>query len=169
MTTLLDYTTPQSVRAILGVAETELTDIDVSTPDFTMAFEMEMSDVDGGVGAVLTQYTAINGVQVNARTADQTQFYNAVRLVAAYSIARQLLGSAPMFAPQTISDGKAQNQRVANPYERLAGGVQAGYSRFLAILKASLQRLIPTAQIVAIPTRTYFTGVAIASDPVTGV
>lgn len=165
---LTDYTTYAIIRGILGVASTEITDTVLAQPTWELQFELEMEDIDQGDGAVLTEYAAIVAIEAGSRTADQTRFYNLVNLLAAYSVARQLLTSVDMFAPKKITDGKAAVERTNDPYEMLRQGVLAGYKLLKDRLTTLLLVLVPDANVPAATARTNILSTGLGSDPVTG-
>ena len=166
MAALITYTTYAAVRAILGVGAKEITDTALALPHLAVQFELEMSDVDSDVGAVLTQFTTITAIDAAARTAAQTRLFNIVGLIAGYSVARQLLASAAMFAPKTIEDGAARIDRVADPFKSLREGVMAGYSTLRTRLAAALLVLVPAADIAAAESRSYMVSTGLGTDPV---
>lgn len=165
------YTSYDAIRAILGVSPKEIKDETLATDLFVQQFLLEMSDVDGGVGAVMAQYTTVAGAAANTRTADQQRLYDVVRMLAAYSVGRQLLTSgASLAVPQVITDGKASLTRFdTENFDKVRDGVVAAYGQLLRRLKAVLLVLVPTAQVPTSVTRTFITSTGLGTDPVTGV
>lgn len=164
---LTTYTTYDTIRALFGVTVRELKDEVLSLAIYETQFKLEMDAVDNNGGQVLVQYTAIAGMASQDRSTDQQRFLDLVNLLAAYSVARQLLGSDDNAVPLMISDGKAQVQRRPDN-SRLTAAVEGGYNRFLKRLAALLLVLVPGATVTVSPGRTFIASIGIAVDPVIG-
>lgn len=166
---LTTYTTYSHVRAVLGVSDKELKDTVLALDLWEQQFLLEMSDVDGGAGAVMAQYTVIAGMDPGDRSANQSAYYNVLRLVATYSVGKQLLSPQAMFAIQRLTDGKAEFERFnqAN-LDKVRMGVEGTYSAMLKRLMALLALLVPGAAVTPSPDRVMVVNSAIALDPVTG-
>ena len=147
----------------------ELTDDTLALPHYVTLFELEMSDVDEGVGAVNSMYATIEAIDPGTRTANQVSYYNLYRLLAAYSVARQLLGSLAMFAPKRIQDGRAAVERVDDPYSAARAGINAGYTGLLARLKALLGILDPGVVLTPPGIGIMILASPLGVDPVTGI
>jgi hypothetical protein len=166
---LTTYTTYAAIRALLGVASTEITDTVLALPHYDLQFTLDSEDIDGGEGEVLAQYATITAIEAGSRSANQVRFLLLVNLFAAYSVARQLLGSAEMFAPKKITDGSAATERVNDPFSKMREGVNAGYTTVRTRLSDLLVVLVPSANITAATTRTYILASGLGTDPVTNV
>jgi hypothetical protein len=164
-----DYTTYDTIRALLGVNGRELKDTNLALPIYETQFLLELSDVDSGGGEVMVQYAAIKTIidASGTPTADQKRFYDLVNLLAAYSVARQLLGSDDNAIPLRITDGKAEVERRPDN-TRMRDAVEGGWTRFMKRLRALLLVLVPTANVTLPASRTFIASVGIATDPVTG-
>lgn len=166
---LSQYTTPDEVRALLGVSSRELADTVIQLPHWTLAVEQELLDVDGGAGAVLTQFDTIYAIAAGSRTAAQTQFFKVLTMYVAYSMGHQLIQRADVFSPQNITDGKAAIQRLADRFDKLRPAIDGGMQRLLARVKDALLALNPSAIVAAATSRIMFASVGLGTDPVTGV
>jgi hypothetical protein len=92
-----------------------------------------------------------------------------VGMFAGYSVAKELLTTAPLFAPKTITDGKAERVRFDDPFQAQRDGVLSGYADLRNRIATMLLTLVPTAAVTAVPTRVYISSTGIAPDPITGV
>lgn len=164
---ITNYTSYAAIRALLGVATTEITDVVLALPHYETQFLLEMADVDQGNGTVMAQYAAAVAAAGGA-TADQTLLKNLVDLMAGYSVARQSLGASEMFAPHLINDGKARIQRATPQYDRLRAAINAGYNALHKRLTKVLLVLVPLAQVPQDVARNYVSNVGLGTDPVTG-
>lgn len=166
-----NYTTYDTIRALLGVNGRELKDATLALPIYETQFLLELSGVDGDAGEVMVQYDAakalITSEPAGAFSADQKRFYDLVNLLAAYSVARQLLGSDDNAIPLRITDGKAEVERRPDN-TRMREAVEGGWTRFMKRLRALLLVLVPTANVTLPAGRTFIASVGIATDPVTG-
>lgn len=164
---LADYTSYDEIRSLLGVTRRELADSTLALPHWALITEQELRDMDGGVGVVLTQYTTV--AALSTKTADQTQFYNVARLFVLYSIGRQLLRSADVFQPLSISDGKAALARLESRFDTLRPAIDGGWQALKARVEAALAILVPAATLKVSVDRVMIIGSGLGTDPVTGV
>lgn len=163
---LTTYTPYDSIRAVLGVSAKELKDETLGLVIWETQFLLEMSDVDGGAGQVMTLY---NGLPTTGKSVAQQQLYDLVNMLATYSVARQMLTPASLAVPQKITDGKAAVERFdASNFDRVREGVLGTYNQLLGRLKVVLVKLSPTSQVAATD-RTFISSVSTGIDPVTGV
>lgn len=165
---LIDHTTYDEVRSLLGVRPLELKDEVLALPHWLVSTEFELRDVDQGSGDCLTSFTAVQTVTENTRTVGQKYFFQVFNAFVLYSIARQLLGSYEGFSPAKITDGRAaveRNDRLA----RLLPAIEGGYQSLAARLKEALQALNPAATVAAASDRIMITSTGLGTDPVTGV
>lgn len=108
---LLNYTSYDEIRSVLGVSITELTDGALSQPMYDTHVLNALEDVAAGIPALFNTVTAM---AIGTATPDQTRFVGLVSLYAPYAIAKQLLTSLPMFGIQSLTDGRAAFQRNSN-------------------------------------------------------
>jgi hypothetical protein len=166
---ITEYTTYDTIRAVLGVSAKEAKDATLALPVFETQFLLEMSDVDAGGGQVMAQYATIKAM-TSGRSADQQRLFDIVGMLAAYSVARQLLTGAPLAVPQRITDGKASIERFdTENFDKVRDGVTGTYGQLMRRLKAVLLVLVPTANVPVAATRTMISSVGLGADPVTGV
>lgn len=166
---LLTYTTYDSIRAVLGVASTELTDVVLGLPVFDLQFQLALEDLDSGNGVGTTQYTTIAAILPASRTKNQQRFFDLVGMYCSYSIAHKLLDNLKMYAPLTIQEGKASVTRMDAADSAVRRGVETGLLTVKSLLKTLLVTLVPSAQVTLSPPRVHAASVTTAIDPVTGV
>lgn len=164
---LTNYTSYNMIRAVLGVAETEVEDVDLALALYLNELEFKLNELND---AIITQYDIIRVITENSRTVPQRRFYNLVQTYSAYWIAKVILGgSIEMFAPKVITDAKATQQRVDDPFEALRQAVEASLLTWETRLSAALDGLVPGETITAPVTRRLIGTVTLGVDPVTGV
>lgn len=157
---LLDYTSYDEIRALLGVSDEELEDETLALPVYYTGLLEDFATID------LRLQGIIDALPDPAdQTPLQARVYRLSQLFSSYSVARQLCPALPMFAPRSVADGKASMSRFIDPYKDTIKGVESGYSlNFDRLLQALLQLLAEDQQTVS---RTFFLGVGLARDPVT--
>lgn len=161
---LLDYTTPDAVRAVLGVSDDELEDGTLALELYSNYLQMELEDINLNLPV---EYAAVAAIAEGSRTAAQQRFYIATRLFAPYSVANQLGSSLPMFGPKDISDGKATVGRFADsPYRATLEKVKKEYDRLKLRLDEMYAAL--TSSTVVTTSRVLMSVSSPSSDPVTG-
>jgi hypothetical protein len=161
MLTLPDYTSYDEIRAVLGVSDEEIEDTTLALPIYAQKLEFEMEEISVNLQGFYT--TALAAVPP---TAAQTKLLNTVQVFSAYAIAKHLLGSASLFAPRRIGDGRAETERVTDPFEALRQHVEAGYQYMKQKVIAALEGL--GEQVGAATSRTYAASAGLPVDNVTG-
>ena len=120
MTTLAHFTTPDEIRAVLGVAPEEIRDEVLLMPMYVRQLQFELSDL----GATLeSDYLTVAALA--SRSAAQQKLYDVMQVYAPYAIAKILLTSVALFAPRRITDGRAEAERVVDPFEDVRDGVDS--------------------------------------------
>lgn len=163
--TLSTYTTPQEIRAVLGVSSTELTDATLALPMYGTLATLGLEDIHVNLPDDFSTVSALP-----SKTAQQQRFVDLVKLYVPYKVSKELLVSLPMFSVKQLSDGRAEFQRQADIFDDLKDGVDAALSSLRYRLAATYQALYPansTTTATRLFTQTLATGVAV--DPVTGV
>lgn len=158
---LIDYTTYAEIRAVLGVSDEELEDADLALPIRNLELEMAFDEVSPN----LLDFYDI-ALAANPKSPSQRRLVRAVPVFAAYAVAIRLLASLPLFAPKKITDGRAEFERIADPYKHLREELGLALDNVIGIIKDALEDLGeigPTLspQLFAMSSRTL--------DPVTGV
>lgn len=105
------YTTAEQVRAAIGVSEKELSDETLALDLYGKNLVAELDAIADNEGALVTEIAVVNAVPEADRTSRQRRLFDAVVLFAPYVVALQLETSAPLFAPKSITDGKAALSR----------------------------------------------------------
>lgn len=164
------YTSPDAIRAILGVSPKEIKDATLELPYLEQQFLLELLAVDGDGGAVMALYSASAAKAADVRTADEQRFIDLVNVLAGYSVARQTLTGLSLAAPQKITSNKNAIERFdAQNFDKVRTGVFASYAAILRRLKALLLKMEPSVLIASGQDRVFAAGAGIASDPITGV
>ena len=161
MTTLQQFTTPDEIRAVLGVAPEEIEDATLAMPLYLRQLQFELSDIDSSLESTYLSVSAMA-----SRTTAQQKLYDVMQAFAPYFIAKILLTSAPLFAPRRITDGRAEAERVVDPYMEVREGVDAGFLSLRARLRDALTAL-GTAATAASRTMIFSVAAGLAVNPVT--
>lgn len=165
--TLSDFTSNDTVRGLLGVNAREVEDADLTALEegHLLAVTLALEDINE---TVPDMFEAIKDKDEAARTTLEQRMYGLTRMLASTLVARSLAGgSVALFAPKRLSDGKAEQERVQDPFEALRANLNASYALWLDRLTSVVGRMdVVTA---SRPVVTYVGGVGLAVDPVTGV
>ena len=159
-TALTDFTSYDEVRAVIGVSDEELEDNTLALPLYIIKLQMDLEDLSVDLEALyLAAKTSASPSAVEQKLVD------VVSVFSAYAVAQHLLTSLPLFAPQRITDGRAETGRVADPFE----GVREGVTSTLQLLKQRISKLLELlGQQVAVTTARVYTRTAgLAVDPIT--
>lgn len=166
MANLTDFTSYDEIRAVLGVSPKEVSDSTLALPLYARTLVFELTDMASDMDTV---YLAISALPSVDRSTVQQRFYDVVQLYSAYSTSQQLLSSLPLFSPKRITDGRAEFDRQADPFEDVKVGVVEGLHqarrRLLTLYSTVTSVTISSPNIVA-PVFAIATG--LATDPVTG-
>jgi hypothetical protein len=163
---LLDFTTPDEVRAALGVSDDELEDTTLALPVYSTNLEAELRDVNV---SLISRFQEVSSMPDAQRSDAQSWFLQVTRLFATYVVARQLCTSLPMFSPKEITDGKASVVRFSSdPYQATITMVEEQYR----VNQARTRTAFDAA--AAVPVQTVFTARTLMAtsrgiDPVTGI
>jgi len=162
---LSDYTTPQEIRAVLGVSSTELTDETLALSMYGTLATLGLEDIHKNLP---TEFSTVSALPV--KTSQQQRFVDLVKLYVPYKIAKELLTSLPLFAVKQLSDGRAEFQRQADVFNDLRDGVDAALNSLKFRLSATYASMYP-AVIVNTPTATFSSvrAAGLAVNPITGV
>jgi len=164
MSTLIDFTSYASIRAVLGVSDDELEDVTLALPGYMQLLKLEFDSISPNIESL---YLPLVVVPTPAMTPTEQRFVDLVQLFAAYSTAKTLLASLPLFAPKSISDGRAKLDRFPDPLDVVKGGVESLYVAIRAKLVAVLDEL---GQVTPVsPVITFFSTAPLGYNPVTNV
>lgn len=162
---LSDYTTPQEIRAVLGVSRTELTDETLALSIYATMATLALEDISVNLP---TNFSSVSALP--SPTTQQRRFLDLVKLFVPYQIAKELLVSLPLFAVSQLSDGRAEFQRNALQLEDIKDGVDATLLSLRYRLVATYSSLYPSESVASAtitqPSITVSTGLAV--NPVTG-
>lgn len=160
---LSDYTSPNSVRAVLGISAKEISDV-VITDDVYLTNMLE------SLRAISTTLAAdyLVAKALPTPTAAQARFSLLAGTFCAYAVAAQLVSTLPLAAPQLITDGKSQQGRIANPYSALLPSLLASLTYVQGNLVDAYSDVNPAIVKPDKKSRTMVTSVGLAVDPVTG-
>src|SRR6185369_7337201 len=148
---LTQYTSYDEIRAALGVAEEEIPDDVLSLPKYELELGFELDELAPDADPTLNAHflTLIDSVATPSPSVDQTRYVSIMKVYATYSVARQLLKTLPMFAPQGIRDAKTGVDRIADPYAQTLAGVASFYEQMRTRLLAAYLELFPSATVEA--------------------
>lgn len=160
---LIQFTSYDQIRAVLGVSELELEDDTLALPLYhhTLLWDLEL------ISEPLSEtYLAALNLAPGGRTAAQQKLVDLVQVYSSYQVSKTLLTSLPYFAPKQITDGRAGTERFADVFEVTRNGVAGSLNQ----VKARLRSLASSMGMpVTLPsTRQYTLGVPPATDPVVG-
>lgn len=160
---LRDFTSPDEIRAILGIAESELPDAVIELPLYERLLEFDFSDINSGIEAAFFALP-----DVDTRSSGEQLFSDCLQVYSAYAVAQLLVINVKMFAPQTITDSKTTLQRAgSDPWLDTRTAVGSGYNLMRQRLIKAYQALFPNISLSVSPHYNVLLGVGQA-DPVTG-
>ena len=160
---LSDYTSPDQVRAALGVSDLELSDATLSLNIYEMQIRLDLEDISD---TLADSYLVAAALPSDSRTTLQQKLVDLTQLFSTYSVSKNLLTSLKMFGPKRITDGRAETERF-DPMEEIKLGILANYSSIrnkLITVSIGIGNSTPPATV-----RTYVTVASLGTDPVTGV
>lgn len=157
---LTDYTSYAEIRAAVGVASLEITDKVLGLPLYERLLQFELRDISTTIEAA---YLAL-GAEGDL-TDPELNFYSAMQVFAAYSVAYRLTDTLEMSAPQKIQDSKTALTRKVD-YDDVRLNVARGLSQALTRLVAAYNEIEPTVE-PTVATFDAMTGVGLGTDPVT--
>jgi hypothetical protein len=161
--TILDYTSYDQVRAVLGVSSDEVTDTELALPVWEMTLNEKFSDISS---LIATNYSTIAALSSGSRTPVQVKFFETVKLYATYLIAQDLLVALPMFGFQSITDGKASQQRF-DRWEDIKTGIEKNVNVLKGKVRLTLAALDASYSAPAAVSRVFMASTGLAVDPVT--
>lgn len=162
---VLDYTSYDDIRAVLGVSEDEIEDTTLSLSLYEFGLAAEIREVALTLDSDLV---IVSAIEADDRTTEEANLYESAYLFSTLSVAKQLLTSLPLFSPKEITDGKASMSRyAANPYEATMKRVESDYLRYknaLTTAYASYKLTTASARSVLV-----YMGISTPStNPITG-
>ncbi len=160
---LIDFTSYDDIRAALGVSSEEIEDTTLSLPLYELNLAAELE----GVGETLVDLFKALPPDLLSWSPAERRLDRWTRLFATYSVARQLLGALPLFAPKEISDGKATEVRFAlDPYKATTKTVLEQWAAARTKLAETLAEATSTSTVAA--PRQFLMAVSPTYDPVLG-
>lgn len=161
---LTDYTTYAEIRAVLGVDAKELPDATLALGVYSRGLDAALLDIDTDLPA---DFDTVAAIAEGTRTTVQGRLYDAVSLFAPYGAAVQLASSLPLFAPKTITDGKAGVTRDASsPYKATIAKCAELFSQYRQNLIDRYAEYVGSTATVVL--RPFFSVASPSTDPVTG-
>jgi hypothetical protein len=161
---LIAYTTPNSVRVLLGVTENELSDTVLNDSFYALSLKADLYRV---CATIEVDYAA--AAALDEADADALRFADAVRLFATYVVAKTCLASLPQFAVRSSSDGKASFLRhTSTSFDNSILRVEMEYNRAKAALLDQYALYLPGAVITELTSRDFIQVSLPSFDPVTG-
>jgi hypothetical protein len=160
---LSEFTSPDEVRAVLGVSDDEIEDETLLLPLYELMLTEDLETVGSGLTST---FRTVSDLSIDDRTNLQKRLYNLTRLFSAYAVAKHLLTSLPYFGEQRMADGRAEKERIADPYEKTMAGVLSGLNDLRLRLSAVFAAETGTPAL-STTARIYATSTGLAIDPVT--
>lgn len=165
---LAPFTSHDQVRAVLGVTPEELSDDTLNLEIYEANLRLELDLIADNDGALITAFEAVDAIGEAVRTRAEANFHAAVILFAPYPVALHLASSLPLFAPKSITDGKAAIARHAeSPFEKQIREAKQYHERFRQNL-LSRWATYNSSTVTATALPTLFSVSSPASDPVAG-
>lgn len=167
---LTQYTTYDEIRAALGVAQEEIEDEVLELPNYERMLVFDLEDIGTFDPTLQAQYlTLIDSDATPSPTVDEQRFVSIMKVFCTYSVAKQLLVTLPMFAPQQIKESKTELVRISDPYKDAKAGVTSFYEQVRARLLAAYKVLYPSAGgETARSADAFLVATGLSVDPVTG-
>lgn len=161
MTAMTDFTSYDSIRAVLGVAIEEI-------PDATCGNVIYLTQLTERLLAINSTLTAdyialLPGPPV---AATDLRFFNLVQTYAAYYVAGRMVGSLPLFAAKTIADQQETAERVVNPFDGLKDDIDFTIGSLLTLL-GDAYAAVKSTTAAAVTPRVLVVSTGLALDPVT--
>lgn len=141
MALLLDLTTPDEVRAVLGVSDVELSDTTLSLPIFESMWQMLLFDIYAGLPDLLDDIKDRLSTDPSSVTSTEKQLLETVKVFSAYATSKVFLSNAQMFTPKRVTDGRAEVERFADSFGSLMDGLLTMYYKLLARIRYLLRLL----------------------------
>lgn len=161
---MLYSATANEVRAVLGVSITEIPDATLALSLFDNLVSLDLEDISVDLAS---DYATVNAIV--SKTAADLRFLKVVTLYTVYLYASHCLEQLPLFAVQSLTDGRASFTRQADPYESVKVGIAGMLSSLKARLLSAYGALYPNTELpTATGTFTSTLSTGLATDPVTG-
>lgn len=163
---LTQYCDYDEIRAALGVNDEELADTVLALPIYEIGLARELKKVSASLPAAFS--AALNSSEAT-RPATTQDLINAVRVFAAYTVAKQVGVSLATFVPKEVGDGKAVLQRFAGtPYSDTMERVQEALAEARTALEEAFATYNGTTVSGAVTVPTFAVAQPRLADPVTG-
>ena len=157
------YTSPQEVRALLGVSSKELKDEQLDLAIYRQLLSLDLADLDTSLESDVELILA-----KLMPTTDEAKVLSLVKLFSSYSIALHIFPTLEQLAPQKITDGKAEVQRQTQDLTILRSGLEAGKQRVQSRLLDAYKLINIGAASTTLVIPTFVVGSTLTNDPVVG-
>lgn len=157
-----DYTSPDSVRAALGVSAREAPDTVITDNIYLIELLEEMDSF--GI-TFRADYLAARDAE--PRSAAQNRLVLLAQAFGAYTIALKLIPILGALVPGRTADGKSEMERINNPYENMRAPIEANRNVYRTRLRAAYAGLTGTA-VNAPGLSPRISVVGLGTDPITG-
>lgn len=127
MPTLVQLTTYDEVRAVLGVSDVELSDDTLQLPIFETLWQGEMIEIYEGLPALLDDIMLRSSTTPPTVTSIEKQLLETVKVFSAYATSKIFLSNAQLFTTKKITDGRASVERFAQAFKGVIDGLNAMY------------------------------------------
>jgi len=132
---LNNYTSYDSVRAVLGVSDRIFPDTVLASEVYDLALRADLVEVGQGIDPdadLDADFLALEGDD-----SATSNFYNAVRLFAAHSVAFRALTAMPELSPTFMGDSKASVKKDQTMVARNVTGAYLKFRRNLVVMYAA--------------------------------
>ena len=160
---LSTYTTPTSVREVLGVSDAEISDATLNGSVYAFHLDEALLALHANLA---TDFATAKAAP--APTPQQKRFVTLVETYAAYVVAGEATGRIEMFAPQVIKDARSELQRVEDPFAALRADVAAMRATLRGKLQQAYALINPAAPAPAAARPRVIGAVGLGTNPVTG-
>lgn len=140
MAELMDYTTPDEIRATLGASPIELSDETLEQPIYDTLFKTELEDIYSDLETVLDEIEARFKADPDSLTLTEKRLYETVKVFSAYATSKSL-NSTWASAAKKITDGKAAVERFEKSFAAVMGGILQMYYDLRARIRKLLRAL----------------------------
>ena len=158
---------PSDVRGLLGVTDDEI-------DDSVLSSKVHMAEIADSLDVINPElserYTELaRRVEEGDSTVTKTELklVGRVQVYACYKLAQLVMPALPLRALKRETDGKAEGERVADPFSELAAHLKEKVDDLISRIGVTLAELGLTGTAVSVAGR-YSVGSALATDPVTG-
>lgn len=140
MAKLMDYTSPDEIRATIGASAIELSNEVLEQPIYQTLFTNELEDIYDSLETILDGIEAKSEADPSSLSLSEKRLYETVKVFSAYATSKSLT-STMASAAKKITDGKAAVERFEKSFAAVMGGVLQMYYELRARIRKLLRAL----------------------------